>query len=344
MAFDWAALAQAGGSLTGAILNHFDQQELTRLQNNNARDQLALGRQQLDFNKSVAERNFANQEMQFQYQKELNQLMMDREDNAIQRRVADLKQAGLSPLMAGDGAQAGQLLSGNAPQFDPSGINQAYGNLQSAKQDYAQRQLATAQFKLQSKLQIAQLSADLMGALQQYQKNKLDYQYQKGLNDYVAVHGYRNLNWQSELVNVLSKLVGNTNLSSVGDKLNNSITAGKNEFANVVHDFQNLISVPKESKDSTLNFMQYGSVKKESKYGHMLDNENYDNDRPTWKMLKEEAAEKYYKSQLKNNNDDVIAGKLYDTDDYLKKHMSKDEWLKTSWDFRKNYIKYGYFK
>lgn len=264
MAFDWAAVAQAGGSLIGSILNHFDQKELTRLQNNNARDQLALGRQQLAFNKDVAARNFDMQNTQFLYQKQLNQLMMDREDNAMQRRVSDLQKAGLSPLMATDGAQAGQLLSGSAPQFDPSGINQAYGNLQSAKNDYAQRQLATAQFKLQSKLQIAQLSADLMGALQQYQKNKLDYEYQKGLNDYVSLHGYRNLNWQSELIHLLSGLVGKTNLSSVGDKINEGLTAGKPQFDNVITDLTELLNKPKTIGNSTLKPVTLRQLREDS--------------------------------------------------------------------------------
>ena len=44
---------------------------------------------------------------QFNYQKDLNRILMEREDNAVQRRAADLEKAGLSKtLAAGDSAQA----------------------------------------------------------------------------------------------------------------------------------------------------------------------------------------------------------------------------------------------
>ncbi len=63
----------------------------------------------------------------FEYQKALQQQIFGREDNAVQRRVADLQAAGLSKtLAAGDGAGAGSVVStspfagsfnGKAPQM-----------------------------------------------------------------------------------------------------------------------------------------------------------------------------------------------------------------------------------
>lgn len=48
----------------------------------------------------------------FEYQKELQQQIFSREDNAVQRRVSDLQSAGLSKtLAAGDGAGAGSVVS-----------------------------------------------------------------------------------------------------------------------------------------------------------------------------------------------------------------------------------------
>jgi len=74
-----------------------------------------LAREQFRKSKYQDERNF-------QYQKLSNQLTRDREDNSMQRKVADMKAAGLHPTLAvggGAGAQAmgpgGQAPAGSAP-------------------------------------------------------------------------------------------------------------------------------------------------------------------------------------------------------------------------------------
>ncbi len=64
-----------------------------------------LQKQNYDFNKDSYLRNF-------EYQKNLQQQIFNREDNAVQRRAADLQLAGLSKtLAAGDGAGAGPVVS-----------------------------------------------------------------------------------------------------------------------------------------------------------------------------------------------------------------------------------------
>lgn len=66
----------------------------------------------------AAYKNYQMSKDQLSYQKNLNKLLMSREDNAVQRRKADLIAAGFSPVLAaGSGANVGPVVATKSPEI-----------------------------------------------------------------------------------------------------------------------------------------------------------------------------------------------------------------------------------
>ncbi len=135
-------------------------------------------------NKRVNDLNYQLQLNNLAYQKDLQKLMFQREDNAVQRRVSDLRKAGLSPtLAAGSSAGAGSVISTVAPQ----------------KLSNLQGYLALAQVgTMIANQQKAQTEADI--ARQQLKQVKLDTSYyvDRGLAPAEV-----NQDWKARLLNLL---------------------------------------------------------------------------------------------------------------------------------------------
>lgn len=294
----------------------------------NSEKQTQIAHDNLDFNKLVSAQNFTMQNNQFEYQKQLNDKIMEREDNAMQRQVADLQKAGLSPLMVTNGANATPLTSATAPQKDTSGINQAIQNMTSAYNDYYTRRLNRQNFALQNRVQTAQSYTQLAESKLQLQKMNIEKQILDTDLKYYKSHPERNLGIQQALLNIISLFLDKNGSSAISEL--------KDNVKKVLEDSG--ISSP------TGDIVTYGLLPPDSKYNHNFDSDNYDLSRSTPQIIKQETKEKYYKFKLKKNDTLDLRTKLYKTDDYLKKHISLENWLKMNNDFLQYYLKYGQFE
>lgn len=125
--------------------------------------------------------NLVMQNKNLNYQKSMQKQAWEREDNATQRRVADMKAAGLSPtLAAGSAAQASAPIQTHAPQYGgPSMQDKALNYLSHAKMkadvatSVAQQQITEA--KAREAIHDAQINTSTPGITSDQNKGPLGY-------------------------------------------------------------------------------------------------------------------------------------------------------------------------
>lgn len=171
----FSSLGSAIGGVFGAGASIFNNERNIRAQKRANDANIALQRE-------MNQQNQKNWETSFDYTKQQNELIMQREDNAIQRQVADAESAGISPLaVAGTGGASASTLNSapsapemtapfvQAPQSDLSIMNALFQHSLNAitqdkdlssKEKIASMQTSTQKFIAVSQLENAKEIAD----------------------------------------------------------------------------------------------------------------------------------------------------------------------------------------
>lgn len=218
--------------------------------------------------KNTNDLNYQLQKDQYEYQKNLQQIMFGREDNAVQRRVADLKAAGLSPtLAAGSAASAGPVVSTQTPQRQSdlsaymalAQVGTMLANQQKAQTEADIAKQSLAQSKIQT--EASALSKELLG--NQVELSNLDKKYYLDRGTSPVEVGQ---DWQQRLVNLIypkleDYLFGNEDekkkgwISSILENSNPVDTSGYRTF-------DKPIPRVKLANGDTLNDYEYDILKK----------------------------------------------------------------------------------
>lgn len=169
--------------------------------------------------RQLARQNFAWQKHVYQDQMALTREQMEREDNSMQRKVSDLKKAGLNPVLAagGSGSPVSTYKVGNAPQQDLTPESMAMQNqyrIQEVLADLYQRFADVSQTRAQIDLIKSQKNksdeeAKALGIENQYKERLLQ----------GKLRGLDLQNQSLEIANYYAPQLNDANLANAGKRL-----------------------------------------------------------------------------------------------------------------------------
>lgn len=243
--------------------------------------------QNIDFQKEIAQKNLDLQTDAFNAQLAENQLTREREDNAYQRQVADLKAAGFSPLMASNGAGAAAMSVGSAPQYDAAAVSTAQGSaIQLAREYAALKNMAEGQYLTRKQAAANQKIGALMALSDLGESRRLGFQnlalqsfnlansikdsksrralideqirVSKNTNAWMEKNGYRN----RDLWNYIAPLISETanKMGLTYDKLSDSISNLPSAIKDIIANnpdkssLQDAMGIKEYQKDLQKNF------------------------------------------------------------------------------------------
>lgn len=146
----------------GTEVNEGDWKRYHTEQNNRTTGMDDTTQQLMEHSMEIDEKNYELQKEQQEYERQLQKEVFEREDTSYQRKVDDLKQAGLNTQLAlGAGASSGAIISSSAPQKSTAGVNAAINaQLSKNSQELQKQAMYQEMLKSQQGLEIQSMLAE----------------------------------------------------------------------------------------------------------------------------------------------------------------------------------------